>query len=94
MLRALSCSTSRLSVSNWMLLILKATRLRWHFGEPQEAARASDAEKWRHFTISTVFEDGRFDSQIAESIPKDVEASGIDEGRQSDVYCDLARLEV
>jgi hypothetical protein len=33
-------------------------------------------------------------SQIAESIPKDVEASGIDEERQSDVYYDLERLEV
>jgi hypothetical protein len=32
--------------------------------------------------------------QIAESIPNDVEASGINEERQSDVYCDLARLEV
>src|SRR6202142_255597 len=29
-----------------------------------EAARASEAEKWRHFTISTVFEDGRFDSRL------------------------------
>jgi hypothetical protein len=28
-----------------------------------EAARASEAEKWRHFTVSTVFED-------AESIPE------------------------
>jgi hypothetical protein len=28
-----------------------------------EAARASDAEKWRHVTVSTVFED-------AESIPE------------------------
>jgi NAD(P)-dependent dehydrogenase (short-subunit alcohol dehydrogenase family) len=27
-----------------------------------EAARASEAEKWRHLTVSTVFEDGRFDS--------------------------------
>jgi hypothetical protein len=27
--------------------------------------------------------------QMAESIPKDVEGSGIDEERQSDVYCDL-----
>jgi hypothetical protein len=32
--------------------------------------------------------------QIAESIPNDVEASGINEERQSDVYCDLARLQV
>jgi len=24
-----------------------------------EAARASEAEKWRHFTVSTAFEDGR-----------------------------------
>src|SRR5882724_3861601 len=29
-----------------------------------EVARASDAEKWRHFTVSTVFEDGRFDSRL------------------------------
>src|ERR1700676_4587516 len=29
-----------------------------------EAARASEAEKWRHLTVSTVFEDGRFDSQL------------------------------
>jgi hypothetical protein len=28
-----------------------------------EAARASEAEKWRHLTISTVFEDERFDSR-------------------------------
>src|ERR1700730_6852281 len=27
-----------------------------------EAARASEAEKWRHLTVSTVFEDGRFES--------------------------------
>jgi NAD(P)-dependent dehydrogenase (short-subunit alcohol dehydrogenase family) len=29
-----------------------------------EAARASEAEKWRHLTVSTVFEDGQFDSQL------------------------------
>jgi NAD(P)-dependent dehydrogenase (short-subunit alcohol dehydrogenase family) len=29
-----------------------------------EAVRASEAEKWRHLTVSTVFEDGRFDSQL------------------------------
>ena len=29
-----------------------------------EAARASEAEKWRHLTVSTVFKDGRFDSQL------------------------------
>jgi NAD(P)-dependent dehydrogenase (short-subunit alcohol dehydrogenase family) len=29
-----------------------------------EAARASEAEKWRHLTVSTVFEDGRFDSEL------------------------------
>ena len=29
-----------------------------------EAARASDAEKWRHLTVSTVFGDGRFDSRL------------------------------
>jgi NAD(P)-dependent dehydrogenase (short-subunit alcohol dehydrogenase family) len=27
-----------------------------------EAARASEAEKWRHLTVSMVFDDGRFDS--------------------------------
>jgi hypothetical protein len=29
-----------------------------------EAARASEAEKWRHPTVSTVFEDRRFDSRL------------------------------
>jgi NAD(P)-dependent dehydrogenase (short-subunit alcohol dehydrogenase family) len=29
-----------------------------------EAARASEAERWRHLTVSTVFEDGRFDSRL------------------------------
>ena len=29
-----------------------------------EAARLSEAEKWRHLTESTIFEDGRFDSQL------------------------------
>src|SRR3984957_12288556 len=28
------------------------------------AARASEAEKWRDLTVSTVFEDGRFDSRL------------------------------
>jgi hypothetical protein len=28
-----------------------------------EVARASEAEKWRYLTVSTVFEDGHFDSQ-------------------------------
>jgi NAD(P)-dependent dehydrogenase (short-subunit alcohol dehydrogenase family) len=28
-----------------------------------EAARATEADKWRHLTVSTVFEDGRFDSR-------------------------------
>ena len=28
-----------------------------------EAARAAEADKWRHLTVSTVFEDGRFDSR-------------------------------
>jgi NAD(P)-dependent dehydrogenase (short-subunit alcohol dehydrogenase family) len=34
-----------------------------------EAARAAEASKWRHLTVSTVFEDGQFDSrlQIAKS---------------------------
>jgi len=27
-----------------------------------EAARAVEADKWRHLTVSTVFEDGPFDS--------------------------------
>jgi len=29
-----------------------------------EAARASEAERFRHLTVSTVFEDGRFDSRL------------------------------
>ncbi|MCU1310951.1 MAG: short-chain dehydrogenase/reductase [Candidatus Angelobacter sp.] len=29
-----------------------------------EAARASETEKWRDLTVSTVFEDGRFDSRL------------------------------
>jgi len=29
-----------------------------------EAARACEAEKWRHLTVSTVSEDGRFDSRL------------------------------
>src|SRR3979490_944106 len=29
-----------------------------------EAARASEAEKFRHLTVSTVFDDGRFDSRL------------------------------
>jgi hypothetical protein len=29
-----------------------------------EAARAREAEKFRHLTVSTVFEDGRFDSEL------------------------------
>src|ERR1700686_1709355 len=29
-----------------------------------EAARAMEAEKWRHLTVSAVFEDGRFDSRL------------------------------
>jgi NAD(P)-dependent dehydrogenase (short-subunit alcohol dehydrogenase family) len=29
-----------------------------------EAARASEAEKWRHLTVSTVFEHGRFDHRL------------------------------
>jgi hypothetical protein len=37
-----------------------------------EAARAMEAEKWRHLTVSTVFEDGRFDSRLY------MEKSGID----------------
>jgi NAD(P)-dependent dehydrogenase (short-subunit alcohol dehydrogenase family) len=30
-----------------------------------EAARAAEADKWRHLTVSTVFEDGRFDSRLS-----------------------------
>ena len=30
-----------------------------------EAARASEAEKFRYLTVSTVFEDGRFDSRLS-----------------------------
>jgi NAD(P)-dependent dehydrogenase (short-subunit alcohol dehydrogenase family) len=29
-----------------------------------EAVRASEAEQWRHLTVSTVFEDGHFDSRL------------------------------
>src|SRR5271154_3939916 len=29
-----------------------------------KAARAAEAGKWRHLTVSTVFEDGRFDSRL------------------------------
>ncbi len=29
-----------------------------------EAARAMEGENWRHLTVSTVFEDGRFDSRL------------------------------
>src|SRR5258706_3665853 len=29
-----------------------------------EAARAAEADKWRHLTVSTVFEDGRLDSSL------------------------------
>jgi hypothetical protein len=29
-----------------------------------EAARASEAKKWRHLTVSTVFEDGHLDSRL------------------------------
>ena len=29
-----------------------------------EAARAMEAEKWRHLTVSTVFEDGRLDNRL------------------------------
>src|SRR6204780_1042522 len=29
-----------------------------------EAARASEAGKWQHLTVSTVFDDGRFDSRL------------------------------
>src|SRR5437660_6303402 len=30
-----------------------------------EAARAAEADKWRHLTVSTVFEDGPFDSRLS-----------------------------
>jgi NAD(P)-dependent dehydrogenase (short-subunit alcohol dehydrogenase family) len=29
-----------------------------------EAARAAEADKWRHLTVATVFEDGRFDGRL------------------------------
>ena len=29
-----------------------------------EAARAAEASKWRHLTVSTVFEDGQFDRRL------------------------------
>ena len=29
-----------------------------------ESVRASEAEKWRNLTVSTVFEDGSFDSRL------------------------------
>jgi hypothetical protein len=29
-----------------------------------EAARAVEAEKWRHLTVSTVFDDAQFDSRL------------------------------
>jgi NAD(P)-dependent dehydrogenase (short-subunit alcohol dehydrogenase family) len=43
-------------------LILGADAEKWV--QQAEAARASEAEKWRHLTVSTVFEDGRFDSRL------------------------------
>jgi NAD(P)-dependent dehydrogenase (short-subunit alcohol dehydrogenase family) len=33
-----------------------------------EAARAAEAEKWRYLTVSTVFEDGSFDSRLYDGI--------------------------
>src|SRR3989475_9777439 len=39
-----------------------------------EAARAAQAEKWRHLTVSTVFEDGLFDSRL--NIAKGSSGSG------------------
>jgi len=30
-----------------------------------EAARAAEAEQWRHLTVSTVFEDGPFESRLS-----------------------------
>jgi len=35
-----------------------------------EAARASEAEKWRHLTVSTVFEDGSFDGRLYDDVWK------------------------
>jgi hypothetical protein len=29
-----------------------------------EAARATEADKWRHLTVSTVFVEGRYDSRL------------------------------
>jgi NAD(P)-dependent dehydrogenase (short-subunit alcohol dehydrogenase family) len=43
-------------------LILGVDAEKWV--QQAEAARASEAEKWRHLTVSTVFEDGRFDNRL------------------------------
>jgi hypothetical protein len=43
-------------------LILGADAENWV--QQAEAARTSEAKKWRHLTVSTVFEDGRFDSRL------------------------------
>jgi NAD(P)-dependent dehydrogenase (short-subunit alcohol dehydrogenase family) len=43
-------------------LILGVDAEKWV--QQAEAARTSEAEKWRHLTVSTVFEDGRFDRRL------------------------------
>jgi hypothetical protein len=35
-----------------------------HEDERGEDPDTSEAKKWRHLTVSTVFEDGRFDSRL------------------------------
>src|SRR3982074_2322291 len=43
-------------------LILGVDAEKWV--QQAESARANEAEKWRHVTVSTVFEDERFDSRL------------------------------
>jgi NAD(P)-dependent dehydrogenase (short-subunit alcohol dehydrogenase family) len=45
-----------------MRLILGVDAEKWV--QQAEAARASEAETWRHLTVSTIFEDRRFDSRL------------------------------
>jgi hypothetical protein len=44
MFHALSCLNSRLSAANWMLLVLNAPPVRYHFGEPQLLPDRSSAD--------------------------------------------------
>jgi NAD(P)-dependent dehydrogenase (short-subunit alcohol dehydrogenase family) len=37
-----------------------------------EAERTSEAAKWRHLTVSTVFEDGRFDGRLYTQMPEPI----------------------